>query len=119
MGFRSVFMTADNAVHWPSWFVQKYQDVIEFSFSRKGIFYSPTDIKLYREDLVDLPEDIRKAIDWDKHDYMKELLIVILHECGGVTRLHITRDSIRWSEPTEWEEVEGITHHDCLYCSKI
>lgn len=119
MGFRSVFMTEDNAVDWPSWFVEKYQNVVRFGFSHRGIFFTPTEIKLYREDMIDLPKDIQRAIDWERHSYMKQLLLIILHQCGGVTRLHITRDSIRWSEPIGWDEVTEITHHDCLYCDKI
>lgn len=119
MGFRSVFVTEDNSIDWPSWFVEKYQDIIRFSFSHKGIFCSPMEVKLYREDLADFPKDIQKAINWDNYQFMEELLIVILHECGGVTRLHVARYSIRWSEPTGWMEVDDVTHHYCLSCSQI
>jgi hypothetical protein len=118
MGFRSVFVSEDNAIRWPEWFIEKYKSNVQFSPSKTGSFASPYEIKLYKEEMINLPQDIQKAINWDLRPHA-QFIVVFLHECGGVTRLHVEKDSIRWSEPTTWDEVQEVSHHYCFDCGKV
>lgn len=45
------------------------------------------------------------------------MILVWLHECGGITRIEIHNDRILWSEPEEWKKVDNITHEYCNGCS--
>ncbi|MEV0297450.1 hypothetical protein [Nocardia sp. NPDC050710] len=46
-------------------------------------------------------------------DRSPSLELILLHECGGITKVHITRDRIRMAEPTGWREVDEIEHWFC------
>lgn len=119
MGFRSVFISEDIAIQWPDWFIDKYRYELHVDTGKTGSFHSPYEIKIYKEGMENFPSDIQKAIDWDSMPYLKQFLVIFLHECGGITRLHITKDSIRWSEPRGWTEIDGITHHYCENCGSL
>jgi len=114
MGFRSTLTTYDYPIKWPDWFRKKY----EFSIgcNGRGALYSIGEHKTYTEWLT-LPEDIQKAIDWD--EFTLNFVLVYLHECGGITRYQIGKDSIKCSEPKEWDVVEEITHWYCSGCSDV
>lgn len=120
MGFRSTFTTEDYWIGWPGWFVLKYWDLVHSRESR-GTLAAKVAAKTYPAEgtnFSDLPEDIRRAIDWDTVDF-KRFVLVYLHECGGITRVQIERDRVRYSEPVEWEETDGVTHAYCRGCSDL
>ncbi|MFF2554989.1 hypothetical protein ACFVUS_28575 [Nocardia sp. NPDC058058] len=39
--------------------------------------------------------------------------LILFHECGGITKVMVTRDRIRMAEPTGWSEVDEIEHWYC------
>jgi hypothetical protein len=112
MGFRSTFAFDDRRqIEWPSWFIEKYKGILDF----EGVLSARYEAKTYGS-FKDLPEDIRKAVDWSKLD---QLVLVYLHECGGITRCQIREDGIKLSEPVEWKETEDIEHWYCYGCSDV
>ena len=44
---------------------------------------------------------------------------ILLHECGGITRLEISKDKVLANEPSGWDTVEHVTHSYCYGCSDI
>lgn len=116
MGFRTTLTTQDYNITWPDWFVEKYKHCIYFGENNKGSLHTKFECKTY-ESFVDLPNDIQKSIDWDY--FLNNFVMVYLHECGGITRCQIERDSIKWSEPETWNITDGVSHHYCIGCSDI
>lgn len=116
MGFRSTFCSTDYPIKWPDWFREKYKNDVCFN----GALHSMHERKLHGS-WLDLPEDIRKAINWDEWEPVLtqpfRFVILFLHECGGVTRCEIRRDGVFWSEPDEWVKTMGSTHSYCYGCS--
>lgn len=110
MGFRSTFTTEDYAITWPDWFVDKYQNYIWFNESKSGALHPKFEAKC---GFGELEQDIQKCLT-DEND---SLVLVYLHECGGITRCQIERDLIIWSEPDSWALTPGITHSYCYGCS--
>jgi hypothetical protein len=116
MGFRSTFSTQEYPnIDWPQWFRDKYADTVHIN--DRGGMVSRRESKTYTT-WKDLPDDIRKAIDWEDV-VLHSFVVVFLHECGGVTRCQIERDAIKWSEPLTWEVTPGITHNYCYGCSDV
>lgn len=116
MGFRSTFVTEDYAIRWPLWFRERYADTVRFPENSIGALHSIEAAKVYGR-WETLHEDIQKAIEWNAFPGIFSL--VYLHECGGVTRCQIEKDSIRWSEPIAWRATEGVEHHYCYGCSDV
>lgn len=114
MGFRSTFTTQDYLIHWPQWFRDKYAGVIRFDEEGVGVLNSALQTKT---DTLwdDLPTDIQRAIDWS--DAPENFVLVYLHECGGITRCQIERNTIKWSEPDGWRSTQGVEHSYCYGCS--
>ena len=120
MGFRSVFITEDWAEEIPQWFVAKYPHLAYGNFDNKpnfpiaqlfeSKFYGPF---AKDERWLDIQRIIKESEDLDA------VTIILLHECGGVTRIQITKDAIIGQEPTEWRRVDGVTHNYCYGCSDI
>jgi hypothetical protein len=117
MGFRSTFTTEQWGFDWPEWFREKYNDTICFREAGYGTIHASTEAKLYGG-WLNLAEDIQKAIAWPEES-KPSFVVLFLHECGGITRCQIQQDSIRWSEPASWKEVEESTHDYCYGCSDI
>jgi hypothetical protein len=114
MGFRSTFTTSDYNIKWPEWFFEKYKERVLFSNEHIGAISSKGESKHYTSELVD---DIQKAIDWNEiHDGIN-FILVYLHECGGITRCEINRDSIMVTEPCDYKPVRWISHNYCYGCS--
>ena len=121
MGFRSTITTEDIRYEIPQWFIEKYPylsfgvgvgDNGEFpsfpiSSKREVKFYS-----LISEE--ELFIDIQKILI--KQDIL-DIVVVLLHECCGITRVKITQNSINAREPVEWREVEYVEHNYCYGCS--
>lgn len=116
MGFRSTLVTEDDyGIQWPQWFRDKYAKTIMFREDCKGPLSSTRETKAYA-DWDELPQDIQRVIDWGRTE---KFILVYLHECGGITRVKIQKDAIKWSEPSGWKETEGVDHHYCYGCSDL
>lgn len=110
MGFRSTFTTSDmGIIDWPDWFRKKYES---WAYIPKfGTMSSKKEVKIYFT-AEDFEEDIRRAIDWDKIKSKRSFVLVWLHQCGGITRVQIEKDCIKYSEPLEFHKTEGVMHAD-------
>lgn len=117
----------------PLWFLEKHPNIhasqkaglgddpsnrISYSFplSTKG------EQKFYGDFATDeLFLDIQKILNESKRDdaYGHGISIVLLHECGGITKVQIFKDSIVAAEPTGWNKVEHVEHDYCYGCSKV
>ena len=116
MGFRSTFTTEDLYIEWPQWFRDKYAEDIWFSEDGRSPLHPIVEGKTYGV-WSELHTDIQRAIDWE--DKIDRFVLVFLHECGGITRCQIEKDKIKWSEPTEWLQTDGVEHDYCYRCSDI
>ena len=122
MGFRSTFITEDIAITWPEWFKGKYK-FIHFP-AKCGCISSKFEVKLYCGVEEELFLDIQKVVfDANSDLGVENFIIVILHECGGISRVQISKESIRMTEPPmsikEWAEVVSTQHSYCYGCSDI
>ena len=115
MGFRSTFTIEDYAINWPQWFMDKWGKLCWFNTDANGVFASKHEAKTYMA-WEELPSDIQKAIDWDDFR-LDDIVLVYLHECGGITRCQIEKDAIKWSEPDGWRKTNGVEHSYCYGCS--
>lgn len=113
MGFRSTFTTEDYGLKWPQWFRDKYAGAIWFTKDGSGPLHSVREKGHMMWGA--LHEDIQRAIDWS--EFSLTFVLVYLHECGGITRCQIEKDSIKWSEPEAWRNTEGVEHNYCYGCS--
>lgn len=125
MGFRSNFITEDmGGVEVPSWFVQKYPKHKDWYNPENGRHYfpivQPWESKFY-DALADTEifQDIQKILRERTESYPVKVVLILLHECDGITRVEITKDSIRGNEPVEWKTVEHVEHDYCYGCSDI
>lgn len=124
MGFRSNFITEDmRGVEVPRWFVEKYPDHRPWHNAETDKYYfpivQPWESKFYRRlDETEVFKDIQKILqEHPDKNWSAEIALILLHECGGITRVKITRDSITGREPTAWKEVENVEHDYCYGCS--
>jgi hypothetical protein len=128
MGFRTTITTEDlSGVKLPKWFVEKWKRYYNFG-EHKRLFGNPyyrkdtllisskCEVKMYEGKDEEIFTDIQKIC---KKKNIDTFIAVMLHECGGITRVQIEKDKIRLSEPTGWEEVEEITHDYCYGCSDL
>lgn len=107
----------------PDWFIEKYPNIkatikpelpieggnhwfFPLSTAKEQKFYFP-----FEE--YEMFKDIQKIIEVKTFP----LAIVLLHECGGITRVEIGKDYIRGSEPTAWKNVSQVEHDYCYGCS--
>ena len=117
MGFRSNFITEDNYWNIPEWFVEKYPD---YQYTKAGEGKRFAIAQLYESKFYGkLSEDerftdIQKVLKETGHE---DIILILLHECGGITRVRIGEDSITAREPVEWKEVEQVEHDYCYRCS--
>lgn len=118
MGFGSTFVTNDLSWKWPAWFRERYAGNVHFPRDG-GPISSVGEMKTYGY-FADLHTDIHRALREDaNNDYDWCIVLVYLHECGGITRCEIRRDSIRWNEPTGWRTTDGVEHDYCYGCSDV
>lgn len=116
MGFRSTMISeAPNAVNLPEWFTAKWHRALNFSDSLSDRHLTfPISTKYEKKRYMpEIEEDLQKVIKEDLDHNDLQLVIIWLHECGGITRAEITKDSIVYSEPTKWKIVEDVTHNYC------
>lgn len=108
MGFRSTFVTGDCfGEDIPEWFIEKYQGAVNIN----GCLSSTHEYKSYGF-FNNLEEDIQKIIRPGQ-----EVAMVWLHECGGITKVHISKNTIVYMEPETWKTTDDITHNYCYGCS--
>lgn len=119
MGFRSKMMTEDApGITVPEWFITKHPTLhyawerhlpvlsIASRFERK--FYDTLAT-------TELFTDIQKVLI--EAEYTSTLSVVLLHECGGLTLVLISKNTIRGREPLLWKDVESVEHDYCYGCS--
>lgn len=116
MGFRSNFIAEDVIIEYPQWFKDKYN---HWSFN--GGFAQTFESKFYEafsddERFIDIQKVIREV---SSENYSPTLVVVLLHECGGITRVEISKYGINASEPSAWRKVEQVEHDYCYGCSDI
>jgi hypothetical protein len=99
-------------IEWPEWFLKLYSDKLHYDDD--GDISYLTDGKWGRS-APELDTNIQKAIDW--RNVNEWVLIIIIHECGGISRGEIRRDFIRWTTPGEWLRTEHPLHGSCDGCS--
>lgn len=115
MGFRSTMITDHAQYGWmmPDWFKEKYPWLNSEQFPLS----SKTEVKFYanvskQEVFVDMQKILR-----ERENPPKDIIVVLVHECGGITRVKITKDSITAKIPLEWLDVEDTGHYYCYGCS--
>lgn len=120
MGFRSTIVTQDYHLPLPEWFVDKYKDLLFMGI--EGKFHLPV------ASMVEFKSYVGRGgeIEYDIQRVMREggwsngnIILVWLHECGGITRVEIYTDKILFSEPISWKQVEEISHDYCYGCSDV
>ncbi len=115
MGFRTVVISEDRPLTLPLWFVEAHPELhfgnnedgssrlpIASRFERK--FYGSKDDQLF----LDLQRVLNESPSW-----IDNVELILFHECGGITKVLVTRDRIRMAEPTGWSEVDEIEHWFC------
>lgn len=123
MGFRSNFITEDlGGIEVPTWFTQKYPNHYCWRNNETGRYFfpimQPWESKFYSPlEETEIFQDIQKILKERAEKYPEQVVLVLLHECGGITLVCITRESITGREPLEWKEVESVEHDYCYGCS--
>lgn len=120
MGFRSNFITEDKGgAKVPQWFAQKYPQCYITNGDTFPII-QPIESKFYDNiSDTDIFLDIQKVLQEDENEWVVDVVLILLHECGGITRVKISTDSISASEPTGWKPVARVEHDYCYGCSDI
>lgn len=125
MGFRSNFITEYMAgILVPEWFVEKYPDLYvhkDCEGNRCLPIIQAWESKFYSALAeTEIFQDIQRILgETENKNWKPKVILVLLHECGGITRVEITEDSIRGNEPTEWKKVDRVEHQYCYNCSEI
>jgi hypothetical protein len=123
MGFRSMMMTADFGVEWSPEFIAKHEKWINIPTSpngkRIGALSSKHETKFYssaREDVIqDIAMEVRRDLIKDSEMTYE---VVLLHECGGITKFDIRQDRVDTLEPESWRLTDEIQHSYCYGCSE-
>lgn len=125
MGFRSTFVTDDPHLPFPPWFVEKWAPYVHFGEGNGLPLASKCEAKIYQT-WYDLEADIGRVLaEQNKADIGQQMnplgrvVLVWLHECGGITRAEISATGVRYSEPTGWAEEDHPTHSYCYGCSDL
>ncbi len=109
MGFRSVFITSDDNVHWPNWFVEKYSNSVYFNERGVGCISSKFESKA----TYSIVEDIQAALGSQNFPFY----ITFLHECGGITKVNFVDGNVIYCTPEDWHHDGGFMHSYCYGCS--
>lgn len=119
MGFRTTMTTGDWCLNIPNEFLDKYPYIRAFRNEENGTYHLPlslnTEIKFYSSfEETEMFKDIQKLmVEQDVED----IDLVLLHECGGITKVIIYKDKILGMEPTEWKNVDSVEHNYCYGCN--
>lgn len=113
MGFRSTFVTEDMNITWPIWFREKYPH-LNFGDDNNGQLSTKFEIKIYEDDIF---KDIQKVLV--EVNFCLKFTIAVLHECGGINRVDITKDKVEYAEIKDWGRVDFLNHNYCYYCEEF
>lgn len=121
MGFRTTITTEDlSGIKLPKWFKDKWESSFNFgqgnNYKNTMLITSKYEMKYYNAPDEDIFLDMQKIV---KDKDISSFVVVMLHECGGITRVQIEKDKIRMSEPTKWKEVDQVEHNYCYGCSDL
>lgn len=105
MGFRSSIVSTDH--DWPQWFRDKWTWL---RVPESGVLSVNVHQKFYSATMEDLCTDVQTTIG---EDACLPVVLVLLHECGGVTRYEITLERINITEPSGWEPRDMSSHSYC------
>lgn len=124
MGFRSILATEHTGFKISDEFRSEYQWLNIPEQDKDGRCYGAItgkrEVKFYDKiSETKVFKDLQAQLTPDTEHYKPSIVLVLLHECGGLTRVEITNSYIKASEPTEWEEVESVGHDYCYGCSDI
>ncbi len=113
-------MTEDySGIELPMWFLEKYPQY-HYSWNTYRPLLSiasRSERKFYGEFKdEELFQDIQKVLTEVEYAYF--LSVVLLHECGGITLVLVSREKILGREPLTWKEVEYVEHNYCNGCSE-
>ena len=98
-----ITFASEGSFHPPEWFKEKWEQSISWSLGL--ICKSP------RKGWSDFELDVQRAMNEAWTEGSEPILIIVyLHDCGGVSRAHIRPDEIRYCQPISWKEVS--TPHD-------
>lgn len=120
MGFRSTMITESIGVKVPVEFLEKYPWVNAYE-CEDGTFTFPLSSKFevkfysYFKDQA-IFKDIQQLLHTAERTFDFPLTVVLLHECGGISRVEIRAESITGLEPYQWERAEGVSHDYCYNC---
>jgi hypothetical protein len=115
MGFRSSWTMQHYDVNWSQKFQDKYRDSINFNDTCISPKFEAKACSAW-ENLI---TDIQAEVFLNNSLPLENIIFVWLHECGGITRVQISKDSILYSEPNDWRTSDGIEHDYCYGCSDI
>ena len=92
MGYRSTFVTVDENVEWPAWFVKKYADTVFFPASKgHRVIASRLELKAYGK-WADLAKDIQRSLEGQEgRRSERPFVFVFLHEDGEIVRCSVSR----------------------------
>lgn len=123
MGFRSTLISehVQHGRQLPKWFLDKYKDILHFGeYKGEGVdkwegtlpIASKYELKTYSANGQEIAPDLQKVVqEWKKADGMDhEIEFIWFHECSGITKVKVGQNKITYFEPSEWNEVGGITH---------
>ena len=108
MGFRSAFVTEETYL-WPTWIVEKWSDRINFPASGVlGCASSQEHLKCCMS-WFDFLQDVQRWLRDDSADRPRsgKLVLVYLHDCGGLTRVEISATDIVAMDPTGYRLVDA------------
>ena len=103
----------------PDWFISKYPS-LHYSYDQYWPVFSMSsrfERKFY-DDLKEneMMQDLQKVLA--ENEFGGTASVVLLHECGGITLVLISKDSIAAREPASWKDVERVEHDYCYGCSE-
>jgi hypothetical protein len=101
MGYRSTFVTEDIYYELPEWFIEKYQDQINFSEKKLEGYDKLTfplsskyERKFYSGAEDELFVDLAKMLQQVTESYPRDITIALMHEDGEIDRVIITPEKV-------------------------
>lgn len=91
MGYRSTFVTDDQDLKLPQWFVDKWEHAVFFNPNHKLPIASKQEGKAYGM-WSDIPHDLQRVIRENSDGRERCVHFVFLHEDGLITQINIYGD---------------------------
>lgn len=91
MGYRSTFVTDDQSLKLPAWFVEKWHQTVYINPEHTLPIASKQEMKAYGH-WAELPYDLQRVIKEANDGWARCVHFVFLHEDGLVTRINIYAD---------------------------